>query len=276
MKKSYIYKTTNLLNGKIYVGQHTTKYKTDSYLGSGKLLLYAIEKYGKENFKKEIIERCLPCKFFLNERETYWISFYNSTDKEVGYNILNKGGSSLGLKHSEGTKQKIRELKENISIETREKIGKSSVGRKTFLGRNHSEEAKEKMSESKKGLPLSEKCRKRALEANKGAKRDDKFKERMSKLHKGKVLSETTKQKIREKRSVQVFTEESFKKISDFHKDRPKSEEHKQKLSIAALNKKKLICPHCNKESDISNAKHWHFDNCKHKKQPSCQNQGQV
>ena len=51
-----IYKTINLINGKIYVGQDYNN--RDNYLGSGKIILKAIKKYKKENFKKEILEEC--------------------------------------------------------------------------------------------------------------------------------------------------------------------------------------------------------------------------
>lgn len=54
----YIYKTTCLATGKLYIGKHMAKTdKVDkSYLGSGKLLKYAIERYGRENFVQEILE----------------------------------------------------------------------------------------------------------------------------------------------------------------------------------------------------------------------------
>lgn len=91
--KIYIYKITNNINGKIYIGQHkqiTIKEKVDRYLGSGILIKKAQNKYGKENFTKEIIEYC--DKENVNDREVYWIRFYNSLTPN-GYNIT-KGGQN--------------------------------------------------------------------------------------------------------------------------------------------------------------------------------------
>lgn len=89
-----IYKTTNKINGKIYIGQ-TNKDEDVEYLGSGYILMKAIKKYGKNNFIVEVIERC-DCKEKLNEREIFWIAFHDSTNRKKGYNI-SKGGNGGNL-----------------------------------------------------------------------------------------------------------------------------------------------------------------------------------
>lgn len=79
-----IYKTVNLINGNFYIGQDS---KNDNgYIGSGKLLKRAIQKYGYNNFQKEILEYC-ETKETLNEREIFWIEKLKPI-----YNIA-KGGS---------------------------------------------------------------------------------------------------------------------------------------------------------------------------------------
>lgn len=83
----FIYKTTNTLTGKIYIGK--SKYNNPSYLGSGLKLVNAIKKYGAEKFEKEIIEECSDED--TNSREEFWIRFFNSRDNNIGYNI-SKGG----------------------------------------------------------------------------------------------------------------------------------------------------------------------------------------
>lgn len=81
-----IYKTTNLINGKFYIGKDEKN--NPEYLGSGKILKLSIEKHGKHMFKKEIIESCAS-KEELNEREKYWIGELSATT--YGYNITEGG-----------------------------------------------------------------------------------------------------------------------------------------------------------------------------------------
>jgi len=68
-----IYKITNLINEKFYIGKHITKNLNDNYYGSGKIIRSAIKKYGKENFSKEVICLCNNIEE-MNELEKYLIS----------------------------------------------------------------------------------------------------------------------------------------------------------------------------------------------------------
>lgn len=129
----YIYKITNLLNNKIYIGKHRySKPELDeSYITSGLLINKAINKYGLENFHRELV--CVSETLEdLNEKEKYYIKYFNSLSPS-GYNLTNGGDGiseppewmieinrqkHLGKKQSEETKSKrIEALKKVIHNE---------------------------------------------------------------------------------------------------------------------------------------------------------------
>ena len=66
MATYYLYQIRNNLNGKIYIGVHSTSTENDTYMGSGTLISNAIQKYGKDNFTKTILE------YFNSEEEMYF------------------------------------------------------------------------------------------------------------------------------------------------------------------------------------------------------------
>ena len=111
-KYHYIYKTTNLINGKFYVGMHSTNGLDDDYIGSGKYLWNSIRKYGRENFVTEKLE-------FFESREKLIERERNLVDDKLlkepmCMNLLLGGtGLSPGHKLSEVTKQKLSEWNKN-------------------------------------------------------------------------------------------------------------------------------------------------------------------
>ncbi len=104
-----VYKITNLVNGKIYIGQTTRtlgQRRSEYYKPNPKANDYvknSIQKYGKENFSFETIDYAQNIDE-LNDKEIYWIRFYSSTNKEKGYNQHDGGRNSL---LSEETREKI-------------------------------------------------------------------------------------------------------------------------------------------------------------------------
>jgi hypothetical protein len=93
-----VYKTTNLVNGKYYIGCHSTNNIDDGYLGSGKLLKRAIKKYGKKSFTREILH-ILPSKeeMLLKEKELVNQDFIIN---ENNYNLMTGGEASYGYGYS--------------------------------------------------------------------------------------------------------------------------------------------------------------------------------
>ena len=144
----YIYKTTNLINGKIYIGQHKANRFDIKYKGSGKILLQAFHKYGKNNFSCHIIEWC-NSKQELNIKEKFWIKFFHTQNPNIGYNITSGGEGTENYRHSTETIQKIKNSNKGKkrSLETCKNISNSHKGIKSCMkGKHHSEETKQKIS----------------------------------------------------------------------------------------------------------------------------------
>lgn len=116
MKKGYIYKITNLIDNKIYIGKSTrcSKWYIEHYYGSGIIIKQAIAKYGKQNFKKEILEFIdFEDETELDLKECYYIGLYHSTDYNIGYNRSIGGEGSAGKVLSEETKLRISQSNKN-------------------------------------------------------------------------------------------------------------------------------------------------------------------
>lgn len=200
-----IYRITNLINGKTYIGQHKYKKLDDSYMGSGVYLAKAKKKYGIENFKKEILVFGIVRKDFIDLLEKEYIKFYRSIGK-AEYNITNggegNGGWNKGIPMSNEQKMKLSKINKGrkLSEEAKRKISEAHKGKSTWnKGKKCkplSEEHKRKISESEKGRKFSEEQKKKLSEANTGKHHSEETKMKLSKLNKGKKLSEETKRKM--------------------------------------------------------------------------------
>lgn len=147
-----IYRVVNTINGKFYVGKHQTDNPEDDYLGSGKLITRAIEKYGRSAFVKEILE------VYSTEREMNLAEkILVVLDKEVSYNLCPGGRGGWGYLNDGSESHKKRVAKAAAKSNSSEKSSKANkAARKKhghiggpppdWTGRKHSPETKAKMS----------------------------------------------------------------------------------------------------------------------------------
>jgi group I intron endonuclease len=169
-----VYETRNNVNGMTYIGCHATNNLNDGYLGSGKHLVRAIKKYGKENFTRNILHS-LDNPQTMFEIETLLVTEEYVTNKNT-YNLVVGGFGGFKIQNIEEWKQKLKEssskrlnkqpaLGLTHSEETKLKMSKANKGRPawnkglpgTWIGKSHTVESKEKISNNRKGLTAGEK-----------------------------------------------------------------------------------------------------------------------
>ncbi len=163
-----IYKITNKLNGKFYIGKHKTKNLDDGYMGSGKLIKRAIKKHGVENFKKEILH-IFETESEMNEAEKQLIvigegSYNLCPGGEGGFGYINENGLSTLNRLSHESEMKRRA---SLSIHRKKVIASGDLNWQllqqlsaparnakyplgTFKDKKHSNETRQKMSEKAK------------------------------------------------------------------------------------------------------------------------------
>lgn len=158
MKNNYcVYKHTSPSN-KVYIGITSMNPKRRWANGSGyktQMFYRAIQKYGWDNFEHNILFEGLT-KSEAEQKEIELIAYYQSNQKDYGYNVDN-GGSSVGS-HSETTRQKL---------------SKNMIGDTRNRGRTHTDETRKHMSEAHIGKKLSEEAKKKLSEFHSGKKYAD-------------------------------------------------------------------------------------------------------
>lgn len=221
-----IYKTLNIVNGKYYIGMDTNN--NPNYLGSGTLLKKAIEKYGKDSFKKIILEQCDSIEQ-LKEQEKYWINVYNACSDRESYNISTGGTGGDNFTHNPDKELIRKKLQARRHTDaTKKKISennwqKYNPGHRTGTKWSEEQRTKMEMYLAENGSPFKGKCH------------TEEAKQKNREKHLGKKTSEETKAKMRaSSRKGYVY--------------------------------EKQICPHCGKEGGGNTMKRYHFDNCKNKK----------
>ena len=224
--KSGIYAIINTVNGKRYIGSavNLRKRKAQHKLNLNKgihqniILQNAWNKHGSDNFIFVVLEYCSSDTLLKKEQ--------HHIDTKADYNICPTAGNTLGMKHTEEAKEKIKESKRNLSAEARArmvaahkgtnqgednpcfgrkhtpeecaKISAAQVGKRyTWRGRNHSVESKLKMSESAKGKIVTLETCKKMSESHKGIPLSPEQRERISKGLKGRVFSQEHRENIR-------------------------------------------------------------------------------
>ena len=219
-----IYRATNLINNKVYIGQttstldqrikqHYAKRNDGSYFHN------ALKKYGVDGFSWEIIDQA-ENEEELIEKEIYWIAYYESfIDKSKGYNSTSGGETSKSVSDevklkistknkgkviSEETKEKLRQALtgRKVSEETRKKQSKALSGKNNpMYGKHHTEEEKEKLRQASSGHKLTQEA-----------------KDKISKVHKGKNVSKETREKLslaKTGKSLPPFSDEHIEKLRE-------------------------------------------------------------
>lgn len=200
----FIYKITNLINNKIYIGQTNNSkrrwrhHKKDAQNPiPNQIIGFAIKKYGVNNFTFQILENeKYNTREEANLAEERIIEKFNARDKLIGYNIRPGGNVS---NQSQETKEKIRQsmLKLNIKLteEAKEKLSKDRMGSgNPMFGTQHSKEHKEKISNAMigdknhfYGKEHTEETKQKISQALKGKSQSEETKKKKSKNFKGKT-----------------------------------------------------------------------------------------
>lgn len=144
----YIYLIINLINNMKYIGQKTgSPDESKLYFGSGLHLKRAIKKYGKENFKKEILCEC-ETQEELDEMEISYIAEVDAMNSPEYYNIVAGGGGTTGYKHTEKTIKKLSEINKGENNPMFGLFGENS----SFYGRQHTAATKAQISKTKRNM----------------------------------------------------------------------------------------------------------------------------
>lgn len=249
----FIYKITNKVNGKTYIGQTKNgfdiRYMYNIENTSNKLLKSDIEKYGIESFEiiKKFDKACTAEE--LDELEIAYIQRFHSLETEHGYNRMTGG------KNGRPTEQLREELSEAhkgyvMPEAQKKKISEALSGEKSpYYGIHHSEDRKKKISNSlklyyakhdspQKGKKLPEERIEKLRRYRIGMKQPAEAVKKTADALRGVPKSEEHKKRISEARKGMMFSEEHRKHISEAKKGKHLTDEHKSKIAESLKGRK--------------------------------------
>lgn len=249
-----IYKYTNKVNGKVYIGRTCTSLKQRA---RSKGINYrhcpyfwgAIQKYGWENFEPEILEEGLT-DLEAAERELYYIKEYDSTNQEKGYNICDSKDYCTYRTYRDDTREKMSKILtgRKLSEETKKKISNFNKGKKL------SEEHKKKIGNAGRGRKASEETRRKISQNHAdvsgkknpmwGKKRSKEIIDKLRAVHIGKPLS----------RETCLKTQKALKGREPWNKGRKMTEDEKEKFRSLDRSPKKVICIETGKKFESMSA----------------------
>ena len=246
----YVYFSYNKINGKKYIGQSGKKF-TGKYFGSGKRISKALKKYKKENFLVFVLEWCehkediIKSNKYLDEREEFWLSFFNAKPDETYYNIINKStpalrGEENGFYGKTHTEESSKKRKETISKKSKEQIEKEKIAHKKSLKAFYESpagiELKKQQSERLKGKPQpKEIVEKRNISLQNRSEEEKRcFSENISKglllyyqTPEGLITRQNFSKQRRDKKMPDGFAEKVSKRLKGI----PKTKEHVDKIN---------------------------------------------
>ena len=188
--KHIVYRTTNKINGKIYIGKHSTEDLDDGYLGSGTMIRQAVKKYGKENFHREILFAFDDEKDAMQkEAELVSTEFVR---KDSNYNRI-EGGGGCGIGEAHGMYGKTH------SDETKKIMSEKKKGENhPYYGKKRPKEVVEKISKSSLGKKLSEEHKDKLREVNLRKTLSEQHKEKIGDSLRGRFVPKEQAERARE------------------------------------------------------------------------------
>jgi len=237
-----VYKTTNKINGKFYIGQDT--HDDPNYYGSGVAIVNAIKFYGKLNFFKEVLQVCNTIDE-LNQAEIEWISKLDANNRKIAYNIQPGGNQKDSYTNNPNREEILRKLIEsNARVNNDPVLSKAKQDKTTETKMKNGTHPslpgmKKKYSEANKGRVFTEDTCKKISEANKGKAKTEEHKKKLSLAKKGKPSSNKGKKMSKEgiDNIKSSWTDNRRVKHSQIFSGRIVSEETKKKISESKIGK---------------------------------------